>query len=705
MIVTRRKHVDDSALVPFIGDPLLRQILADRGVQTPHDLDTELQGLLRPTLKDIDKAAAIIATAIMEQQHILIAGDYDVDGMTGTALGLRCLKAFGHDPDRAHFYVPSRYEHGYGLNTDVINKFQQEQVTLVITVDNGITAHEAVAAAHEAGMKVVITDHHEVQNTIPAAEAVVDPKRPDDDFASKNLCGVGVLFYVMSKVRSTLVEHGYYPDFSHAPSMGQFLDLVAVGTIGDVMALDNNNRRIVKAGLNLMRQGRCCVGLVALMMHTKIDSNKVNTIDLGFKICPRFNAATRIKIATNPAIDLLLCDDLNQAMQLATQLDLCNRRRLDHEQVMLARANELYDDLAARFAATAASAPIATAAIPAAVAGLLGTGDSMMSSSVPSAETGAMAADDLAQEGLAELVPAGLSTSNLMEQEQEQGQVTSDKTPQLAGVVLFDPCFMSGLVGLVANRLKERLHKPCFIFSGDMGVGIDGGLQVMLGVNSTQELEALKLQNHGMGPEPVHEYNTFSEALRAQLQHLDPETHIVGSGRSVEGLDLMEVFAYIKSKAPDIIVAGGGHAVAAGATIKLKDLPQFTQLFNEGCAQCNHEEQVVGAMTDGALPDTHLCLAFARDLEQLGPWGKEFEEPTFDGEFHIDSCNIVGNRHLRLKLRTARQHVVEAIKFWASVQEKAILPDTNVRVIYKLAVDRYNNNERLQLVVDALEPI
>ena len=330
--IKRRVSTDASSLNGVIGDPILRQLLANRGVLSAQDLDNSLKGLLLPTLKDIDQAANIISDAVIYKRKILIAGDYDVDGMTGTALGVRCLQAFGVASDYISYYVPSRYGHGYGLNPEIVQRAYKEDVNLIITVDNGIAAFAAVEEARKLGIPVVITDHHEVQdNKIPEADAVVDPKRADDTFASKNLCGVAVLFYVLCATRAQLVSKGYYSDRNQAPNMSQFLDLVCIGTIGDVMTLDSNNRRLVKGGLQKIRSGCASMGVAALLQYLKIDHTKINTRNIACDICPRFNAATRIKIDFNPAIALLLCSDFAIALQLAQQLDLCNRRRMDHE--------------------------------------------------------------------------------------------------------------------------------------------------------------------------------------------------------------------------------------------------------------------------------------------------------------------------------------------------------------------------------------
>ena len=210
MKIVHRPNVADSYLSQFIPDPIMRQILAVRGVKGVSDLDISIKGLLPPTnMCDCAKAADIIAHAVMRQEHIMISGDYDIDGMSGTALGVRCLTAFGLPEEKISYYVPSRYDDGYGLNEQVVDHAILNGVKLIVTVDNGISANAAVAYAKDKGLTVVVTDHHEQGAELPPADAVVDPKRKDDEFPSKHLSGVGVLFYVMAATRSRLVELGY----------------------------------------------------------------------------------------------------------------------------------------------------------------------------------------------------------------------------------------------------------------------------------------------------------------------------------------------------------------------------------------------------------------------------------------------------------------------------------------------------------------
>ena len=737
MKILHRPNVADSYLSQFIPDPIMRQILAVRGVKGAADLDISIKGLLPPTnMQDCAKAADIIAHAVMRQEHIMISGDYDIDGMSGTALGVRCLTAFGLPEEKISYYVPSRYDDGYGLNEQVVDHAILNGVQLIVTVDNGISANAAVAYAKDKGLKVVVTDHHEQGAELPPADAVVDPKRKDDEFPSKHLSGVGVLFYVMAATRSKLVELGYYADKSKSPNMTQFTDLVALGTIGDVMTLDSNNRRLVKEGLRHIHKGKACRGLMALLGYLKIDPAKVKIRTIAFDLCPRFNAATRIKIAQNPAILNLLSEDDNLALLYAKQLDMCNKRRMDHEKVMLAKALSLYAEERALIDLVNGkiSAPVPDEN---AVLGQELPEPSDEPSELPPLtsdlmqlkfHTNALIAQDPSQAALLHQLlgkgSEGESELDAIEAAYNDFDGSEDESNDLtAGIVLYEPTFLRGLVGLVATRMRERYHRPCMIFGADLGAGIDGGVDLMSVIDNKEQVIPStdtsgvkfppqgKVMSAASGIMPnVERALSHKEEQNKSGQNSEGASEdndlIVGSARSVPGIDLMEVFAYIKQREPNLLVAGGGHAMAAGATIHARDVARFKNLFNDACAACRQEVVDEDAYTcDVTLPHDYLCLPFAHDIELFGPWGKDFEEPCFDGVFTVVAVNILKNRHLKVKLRTDTNQLVEAIKFRASLQEKAIVPDTRVQIVYTLGIDRYFNNPRLQLQIEAIEPL
>ena len=740
MKIVHRPKVADGHLNQVIPDPILRQILAVRGIKGAADLDISLKGLLLPTkLQDCARAADLIAQAIMRRDHIMISGDYDIDGMSGTALGVRCLSAFGLPEEQISYYVPSRYDDGYGLNEQVIDNALLSGVKLIITVDNGISAHAAVAYAKDKGLTVVITDHHEMGYELPPADAVVDPKRKDDEFESKHLSGVGVLFYVMAATRSRLVELGYFAD-KNKPNMTQFTDLVALGTIGDVMTLDSNNRRLVKEGLRQIHKGKACKGLMALLGYLKLEPTKVKIHNIAFELCPRFNAATRIKLAQNPAILNLLSDDDNLALLYAKQLDMCNKRRMDHEKVMLAKALNLYAEERALIDLVNGKSSVP---LPDEQAVLTTVDDPSIVPKVESNDqTGnpndltcnltsdltsslmqlkfhanALAPQDAPQ---AALIHQMLGKSQEEESELDAIEAAyndfdgseGESNDLTAGIVLYDPSFLKGLVGLVANRLRERYHRPCMIFGSNGGVSLDGGVNLMSVIDNKEQAPsdavtlppAGKVVSAASGIMPHMARALSQESNQSKEQGSDDL--IVGSARSVPGVDMMAVLAYIKQREPHIIVAGGGHAMAAGATIHARDLARFKNLFNDACAVCRQHTADEDAYTcDVTLPHDYLCLPFAQDLEYFGPWGKDFEEPCFDGVFTVVQATVLKNRHLKVKLRTSTNQVVDAIKFRANLQEKSIVPETRVQLVYTVAVDRYFKNPRLQLQIEAIEPL
>lgn len=691
MHIIRRNNVDDSHLNSLVEDPILRQILARRGVKSNDDLEVSLKNIFPPDrLLDIDKASLIIAQAIMKKKRVLIAGDYDIDGMTGTALGVRCLKAFGLDEHLIAYYVPSRYADGYGLNKKTVERALAAKIDLIITVDNGITAFEAVDFAKSQGMQVVITDHHEVQETLPNADAIVDPKRKGDTFPSKNLCGAAVLFYVMSATRSRLIELGYYHCIKDSPSMGQFLDLVTIGTIGDVMSFDTNNRRLIKAGLKRISKGKTIPGIQALLSYLKVDPAKIRIKNISHELCPRFNAATRINIAQNPAILNLTNDDFNLAMLFARQLDLCNKRRMDHEKIMHSRALAIYKEERLAIEQHDAQADLLSLEYASQEANKVNNNEALVICDE----------DEIAE------------AYNIFDHAMERSSYND------AGIALYDDSFLKGLSGLVANKMRERYKKPCIIFSPDKAQCDDSNINLMGVIDNTAvQLEpredpgevaivnTAKIVSAASGPSMV---KADSKDLLNECSYQDEgDMPLVGSARSVKGIDLMKVFDYIKSQDSDIFLACGGHAIAAGASIRKRDFARFKELFSAGCAKCKQTlAQEEAIISECELPDAYLCLDFARDLEYFGPWGKDFEEPIFDGEFMVDNVTILKSRHLRLMLRSKDNILVEGIKFRANIKEReSIVPHIKVKVIYTLGIDRYFERERLQLNIEAIEPL
>ena len=567
MKITRRARGDESGLQD-ISDPVIRRVLAGRGVKSSADAFCSLAGMEHyQSLPDIGKAAQAIADAVEGGVRTLVFGDYDVDGVTGAALGQRALYALGAAPGSVECAVPSRYEGGYGLSAKVVEDAASDGVRLIVTVDNGIGCAEAALEAQRRGIELVVTDHHECPPELPDAYAVVDPKLPGSLFPSKALCGAGVLFYVLCAVRSELDSRGFYRT-RRRPVMADFLDLVTLGTVGDVVPFDANNRRMVKAGLERLRRGRTVPGILALARRVRCDLASLNPRAIGFEICPRINAAGRIRLQGNPALELLLTDDPERAGELSEQLDMANRRRGDYERVFCKEA-----------------------------------------------------AEDASSMGDA------------------------------ASLTLYRPSWLPGIAGLIAGRIKDRFGVPCFVFTGE-----EGG--------------ALK-----------------------------------GSARSLPGVPLGEILQGMREECPGLLLAGGGHAMAAGATIRPGGLQEFRIAFERLVSGYRDRPAVQETVTDGELPPSHLTLAFARELERCGPWGEGFPEPLFDGEFEVMSVQPIQNRHLRFVLRNKDGQRIQAIRLRALVREKALQAGISVRAVYAVEVNRYLGAERLQVRIEALEPV
>lgn len=319
--------------------PLLRRLYAARGVTSDDQLTYTLKHLASPMdLRGVDRAVALLAEAITSQQRVLVLGDFDADGATSTAVAMLGLGMLGlNDID---FRVPSRFSDGYGLTPGIIHRLRDEGVLpdLLVTVDNGISAVEGVRAARELGIRVVVTDHHLAGETLPEADAIVNPNQPGCPFLSKNAAGVGVMFYVLTALRKHLREQGLLPE--PQPNLGNLLDLVALGTVADVVPLDHNNRIFVEQGLRRIRQGEARPGILALLEVAGRDHSEISSTDLGFVVGPRLNAAGRLD-DMSVGIACLLADSRDEAQRLARELDTFNRERRTIEKDMKTQAQDL----------------------------------------------------------------------------------------------------------------------------------------------------------------------------------------------------------------------------------------------------------------------------------------------------------------------------------------------------------------------------
>jgi len=534
--------------------PLLARIYAARGIQDTRQLETELAGLLPFTqLLHATDMARRLADAIASNKKLLIVADYDADGATACAVGLRALRAFGATVD---FLVPNRFEYGYGLTPEIVRLAAEQKPDILITVDNGIASHAGVEEAHRLGMQVFVTDHHLPADTLPDAEVIVNPNQPACNFPSKNLAGVGVMFYVMLALRADLRQRGAFAD-KPEPNLGKLLDIVALGTVADVVKLDDNNRILVRQGVARLRAGQACAGIRALYEVTRRDMRRASTWDMGFTLGPRLNAAGRLD-DMSLGISLLTTDDEAQALELARKLDELNRERREIE---------------------------------------------------------------------AEMQDSAL---------QSLERIDADDRYALS---LYDPAWHQGVIGILASRLKDKLHRPIIIFA----------------TGATGELK--------------------------------------GSGRSIPGFHLRDALDLVSKRQPALIKKFGGHAMAAGLTIAAEDLDLFAQSFEQVAREWLTPALLSRTIeTDGSLPLTDAQLQTAQTLANQ-VWGQGFPEPQFVDRFTVVQQRIVGEKHTKLKLQREGRSF-DAMLFFRN----ETLPNT-IDAVYRIDINEFNGNTTLQLIL------
>ncbi|ECD4089472.1 single-stranded-DNA-specific exonuclease RecJ [Salmonella enterica subsp. enterica serovar Give] len=340
----RRREADETAELLADLPPLLRRLYASRGVRSARELERSVKGMLPwQQLSGIDNAVEILYNAFREGTRIIVVGDFDADGATSTALSVLGMRALGCD--NISYLVPNRFEDGYGLSPEVVDQAKARGAQLIVTVDNGISSHAGVAHAKTLGIPVIVTDHHLPGDTLPDAEAIINPNLRDCEFPSKSLAGVGVAFYLMLALRTFLRDKGWFDERNIAPpNLAELLDLVALGTVADVVPLDANNRILTWQGLSRIRAGKCRPGIKALLEISNRDPQQLAASDLGFALGPRLNAAGRLD-DMSVGVALLLCDNLGEARVLASELDALNQTRKEIEQGMQAEALILCEKL------------------------------------------------------------------------------------------------------------------------------------------------------------------------------------------------------------------------------------------------------------------------------------------------------------------------------------------------------------------------
>jgi single-stranded-DNA-specific exonuclease len=565
-IIRRRALPAAITACPAQLHPLVARLYAARGVRSAQELQLSLDQLI-----PIGQLGGIVAAVELLCRHraarsgIIVIGDFDADGATATALVVRQLRRLGFA--NVDFIVPNRFAFGYGLTPEIVRVAAARAPGLIITVDNGISSHAGVMLASSLGIDTLLTDHHLPGTAVPAATVIVNPNACGDSFASKALAGVGVAFYVMAALTRELKQQGLV---SEPPPITDLLDLVALGTVADLVPLDRNNRILVQQGLRRIRAGKCLPGVRALLDLANRPYHDAIAADLGYQLGPRLNAAGRLD-DMSIGIQCLLCDELTQARALAGQLTQLNVDRQELEQQMQRQALEAVEHMSE-----------------------------------------------------AQALPLGLC--------------------------LFDESWHQGVVGLVASRVKDRVHRPVIALA------------------------------------------------RADAQSLK------GSARSVDGVHIRDVLAAIASREPDLLEKFGGHAMAAGLSLPAAHLARLSAAFDaEVCRWLSPEDTQGVVHSDGELAPEQLTLELAHVLRSSGPWGQMFPEPLFDGHFAVRGVKVLGERHLRLEVQQGKG-CYEAIAFRHFDDEAApvVAADARVELAYRLDVNRYQGLERLQLVVEHL---
>lgn len=572
-----RRDVPES-IQPIEGIPeFLNRVYLARGIVSRDQLELNLKQLEVPSsLKGLEEAINLLTVALETQQKVIVIGDFDCDGATSTTLAVHALRSMGLA--QCGYLVPNRFEYGYGLSPEIVELAAQQKPDLLITVDNGISSIEGVNRAHELGMKVIVTDHHLPGDELPDADAIVNPNQPDCEFMSKNSAGVGVIFYVMSALKTALKTKGWFQQKGISePPMADYLDLVALGTVADLVPLDRNNRILVDQGLRRIRAGRGRPGINAVLSIAQKTVANVHASDMGFIVGPRLNAAGRLD-DMSLGIECLLSEDSMLAHSLAERLDQLNRERKSIEEEMKRDAEALLKN--------------------------------------------------------------------------EFNNDSENLTNSNWGVCLYEPHWHQGVIGILASRVKEKLHRPVIVFA----------------------------------PESDDPNET------------DPI--LKGSARSIPGFHMRDGLDLLAKRYPHLLSKFGGHAMAAGMTISADNLEAFSHAFDEIVREVLSDEDLEAVLeTDGELGEAELSLDSIEMLKHAGPWGQRFPEPSFDGLFRVVQSKVLKEKHLKLVVMPPGSTVMfDAIQF-NSEWVKRSLPQ-KVRLVYRPDINEFRGRKSVQLLLD-----
>ncbi|BBB24199.1 single-stranded-DNA-specific exonuclease [Isorropodon fossajaponicum endosymbiont JTNG4] len=550
----------------------LKKIYAARGINESY-LSLSLNHLLKPNFLQLDVALTLLEQALVNQKRILIVGDFDCDGATASVVAVKSLRMMG--AKFVDFLVPNRFEHGYGLSEEIVKlAIQEKQPDLIITVDNGISSFDGVKLAKSSNIQVIITDHHLPSKALPQADAIINPNLKGCEFLSKNLAGVGVCFYLFSAFKTHLIKCDYFTNHKITlPDLRNVLDLVALGTVADVVKLDQNNRILVDQGIKRIQQKKCAPGILALLEISNRPSATLRASDLGFSVAPRLNAMGRLSDISR-GIKCLLTEDINDARRYAQELEVFNQQRKQEQARMQDQAQAIVDA-------------------------------------------------------------------------QELSSTQKDTSSDRFAISLFDPSWHEGIVGIVAGKLKEDYHCPVAVFA-----------------QSGSDLK--------------------------------------GSIRSIPSVHIKDLLDLVDRQNPDLILKFGGHAMAAGLSIKSENFTDFKQAFaNAIQAHLDNQMPKVELLTDGELEVFDLSLDNAQLLVDAGPWGQGFDEPIFYGEFELVEQRVVGEKHLKCRLKLTNNNTVyDGIAFF-----QVPVKDTKVQIAYKLSINEWRGSTSLQLMIEQIHNI
>ncbi|AGF49012.1 single-stranded-DNA-specific exonuclease RecJ [Candidatus Kinetoplastidibacterium galati] len=563
-IIIRSTEKEPISILESFGiHPLLAKLWTSRGINNINQIKYDWISLIPPNyLNQIDNAARHLTDAITKNKNILIVADYDCDGATACAVGIRAMRAMKANVD---FIVPNRFKNGYGLSTDIIEQIllnRKYKPDIILTVDNGISSIDGIEYANENNIQVIVTDHHLPGTRLPNALSIVNPNQPNCNFPSKNLSGVGVIFYLMIALRAEMRRRNIYHN-NTGPKLNELVDLVALGTIADLVKLDANNRLMVTQGLNRIRSGYTKPGIKALFKIANRKIDNADSCDLGFYIAPRLNAAGRLS-DMRLGILCLITDEYDEAIRIATELDSINKCRRSIENKMNEEA--LLD-------------------------------------------------------------------------------ITNNEFEEKNTICIYDEKWHSGVVGLVASKLKEKFWKPTIVFA-------DSG-----------------------------------------------NNEIRGSARSIIDLNIRDILDTIANNHNNLIKQFGGHAMAAGLTLNSNNYTAFKEIFEDTVKSITNNSKMIPTIeTDGSLEIEYANLEISR-LLRMQVWGSGFPSPIFIDTFKVISQKTIKNAHKKLIIK---REGTEFDAIWFNHTNN--LPN-NIKVVYRVDENTWNGKNYLQLLIEYIYPL